>query len=138
MRVLGLLKADQHSEAGAPPSPELMERMGKFLDAITKAGVLIQSEGLLPSASGARVRVAGDTVSVVDGPFTESKELIASYAILEVKSMDDAVEWTTRFLKVLGGGECEIRPMFAPANVSCGESGAQSPAASASTSCCSY
>jgi hypothetical protein len=117
MRVLGLLKADAESEAGVRPSPEFMERMGKFMEVITKAGVLVASEGLQPSAYGARVRVSDDKVAVTDGPFTESKELVASYAILEVKSMAEAVEWTTRFLKVLGGGECELRPIFQAPNM---------------------
>ena len=67
---------------------------------------------LHPSSKGKRVKLSGDKVTVIDGPFTESKELIASYAVFEVESMDEAVEWTTRFLKVLGGGECEIRPIF--------------------------
>ena len=112
MRVLGLLKADAESESGARPSPEVMERMGKFMEAITKAGVLVATAGLQPSATGARVRVADGKATVIDGPFTESKELVASYAILEVASMDEAIEWTTRFLKVFGRGECELRPLF--------------------------
>ena len=112
MRVMGLLKADEHSEAGGPPSPEMMERMGTFIQDITKAGVLLATDGLQPSSKGARVRLANGKVTVTDGPFTESKELVASYALLEVKSMAEAVEWTTRFLKVLGGGECELRPLF--------------------------
>jgi hypothetical protein len=112
MRFLGLLKADKHSEAGAPPSKELMEKMGKFMEEITKAGVLLSTAGLQPSSKGKRVRVSGGKVTVTDGPFTESKELVASYALFEVKSMAEAVEWTTRFLKVLGEGECEIRPLF--------------------------
>jgi hypothetical protein len=112
MRILGLLKADQHSEAGAPPSKELMEEMGRFMEEVTKAGVLLASDGLHPSSKGARVRLADGKVTVTDGPFTESKELIASYAMFQVKSMDEAVAWTTRFLKVLGSGECELRPVF--------------------------
>ncbi len=112
MRFMGLLKADKHSEAGAPPSKELMERMGTFMEEITKAGVLLATDGLQPSSKGTRVRLSGGKVTVIDGPFTESKELIASYAMFEVKSMAEAVEWTTRFLKVLGEGECEIRPLF--------------------------
>ena len=118
MRFLGLLKADKESEAGARPSPELMERMGKFMETITKAGVLVASEGLLPSSRGARVRVADGQVTVVDGPFTESKELVASYALLEANSLDEAIEWTTRFLKVLGKGECEVRPIFSASDFS--------------------
>src|SRR5262245_24301536 len=112
MRFMGLLKADKESEAGVPPSKELMEKMGKFMEEITKAGVLLATDGLQPSSKGARVRLSGGKVTVTDGPFTESKELIASYALFEVKSMAEAIDWTTRFLKVLGEGECEIRPLF--------------------------
>ena len=116
MRVLGLLRADKSSESGAPPSPEMFAKMGPFIDEITRAGVLVATDGLLPSAKGKRVKLANGSVDVIDGPFTESKELVASYAILDVKSMDEAVTWTRRFLEVLGGGECEIRPIFDPAD----------------------
>jgi hypothetical protein len=112
MRFLGLLKADAESEAGAPPSPELMARMGTFLEEVTKAGVLVATDGLHPSSKGARVRLADGKVTVVDGPFTESKELVASYALLEVKSKAEAIEWTKRFLQVLGKGECELRQVY--------------------------
>lgn len=112
MRYLGLLRADKDSEAGVPPSPELMEKMGEFVEEISKAGVLVATDGLQPSSNGSRVRVSNGKVTVTDGPFTESKELIASYAVLNVKSKEEAIEWTTRFLQVLGGGECEIRPIF--------------------------
>jgi len=112
MRFMGLLKADKDSEAGALPTRELMENMGKFLEEVTKAGVLLATDGLKPSSEGARVKLSDGKVTVTDGPFTESKELIASYALFEVKSMAEAIEWTTRFLKVLGQGECEIRPIF--------------------------
>jgi hypothetical protein len=113
MRCIGLLKADRESEAGEPPSAELMSRMGTFLEEITKAGVLLATDGLQPSATGKRVQVDEQgKVTVIDGPFTESKELIASYALFQVNSMDEAVAWTTRFLKVLGHGECEIRPIY--------------------------
>jgi len=111
MRFLGLLKADEYSEAGARPTAELMEKMGKFMEAITKAGVLVSTGGLEPSSKGARVRVADGKVTIIDGPFTETKELIASYALLEAKSMAEAIDWTTRFLQVLGQGECELRPL---------------------------
>lgn len=112
MRFMGLLKADAESEAGAPPSQELMERMGTFMEEITRAGVLLATDGLQPSSKGKRVRLSNGKVTVTDGPFTESKELIASYALFETKTIEEAVEWTTRFLKVLGKGECEIRPLF--------------------------
>ncbi len=112
MRFIGLLKADKSSEAGEPPSKELMERMGTFMEEITRAGVMIASDGLQPSSKGKRVRLANGKVTITDGPFTESKELVASYALFQVNSIDEAVKWTTRFLQVLGEGECEIRPLF--------------------------
>jgi hypothetical protein len=113
-----MLKADASSEAGAPPSRELMERMGTFIAEVTEAGVLLSTDGLHPSAKGKRVRLADGKVTVIDGPFTESKELIASYALFQVKSMDEAIHWTTRFLQVLGKGECELRPIFEPEDFS--------------------
>lgn len=116
MKVLGLLRADAEFEAGTPPSPELIERVGTFIEEATRAGVLVGGDGLHPSARGKRVRVSGGNVTVVDGPFTESKELIASYAIMQVNTMEEPVEWTTRFLEVLGGGESELRPIFDPAD----------------------
>jgi hypothetical protein len=96
-----------------------MARMGTFIEEVEKAGVLVASDGLKPSAKGKRLRLADGKLTVIDGPFTESKELIASYALFDVKTMEEAIEWTTRFLEVLGGGECELRPVseasdFAP------------------------
>jgi hypothetical protein len=118
MRILGMLKADATSEAGAPPSKELIERMGVFIEEITKAGVMLDSNGLHPSSKGKRVRLADGKITVIDGPFAESKELVASYAFFQVKSMDEAIHWTTRFLQVLGRGECELRPVFEPEDFS--------------------
>jgi hypothetical protein len=112
MKILGLLRADASSEAGAPPSRELMEKMGTFIEEITTAGVMLATDGLHPSSKGKRVRLADGKFTVIDGPFTESKELIASYALFQVKTMDEAVHWTRRFLEVLGKGECELRPVF--------------------------
>ena len=112
MRFLGLLKADASSEAGEMPSMDLMQRMGTFMEEVAKAGVLQATDGLKPSSEGVRVKLADDKVTITDGPFTESKELIASYAIFDVKSKEEAIHWTTRFLQVLGQGECEIRPIF--------------------------
>lgn len=112
MRILGLLKADESSERGDPPSPELMADVGKFMEEITKAGVILATDGLQPSSRGKRVRLTGGKVTVIDGPFTESKELVASYALMQVKTMEEAVQWTTRFLKVLRQGECELRPLY--------------------------
>jgi hypothetical protein len=112
MKILGMLRADASSEAGAPPSRELIERMGTFVEEVTKAGVMLGSDGLYPSSKGKRVRLANGKFTVIDGPFTESKELVASYALFQVKTMEEAVHWTRRFLEVLGKGECELRPIF--------------------------
>lgn len=129
MRILGLLRADKETETGAPPSRELMERMGTFIEEITKAGVMLATDGLQPSSKGKRVRLSDGKVTVTDGPFTESKELISSYAVFQVATMEEAVRWTTRFLQVLGRGECELRPIFEasdfPANVFSPEQAAQ-------------
>jgi hypothetical protein len=114
MRILGLLKADASAEAGAPPSRELMEKMGQFIEEITKAGVMLATDGLQPSSKGKRVRLDGGKFTVTDGPFTESKELVASYALFQVKTMAEAVDWTRRFLSVLGEGQVELRPLFEP------------------------
>jgi hypothetical protein len=116
MRFLALLKADKHSEAGAPPPRDLMEKMGRFIEEITKAGVLLNTAGLHPSSKGSRIRLSEGKVTVTDGPFTETKELVASYALLETKTKAEAIDWTTRFLKVLGEGECEIRPLYEPSD----------------------
>lgn len=116
MKVLGLLRASRESEEGTPPSPELMRRMMVFIEEITKAGVLVSTNGLQPSSRGARVRLSeGGEMKLTDGPFSDSKELVASYAVLEVKDMKEAIEWTRRFLEALGGGECEVRPIYDPA-----------------------
>ena len=112
MRVLGLLRADAASERGEPPSPELLGRMGPFMEEVNKAGVLVSTDGLMPSRFGKRITLRDGKTAVTDGPFTESKEVVASYALFEVKTIDEAVEWTRRFLEVLGGGECEIRPII--------------------------
>jgi len=86
-----------------------MAAMGQLIDEMTKAGVLLATEGCQSSAKGARVRLADGTITVTDGPFTESKELIGGFAIIQVKSKEEAVEWTRRFLRVAGDGESEIR-----------------------------
>jgi hypothetical protein len=120
MRIMGLLKADQEAEAGTPPSPEFMERMGKFMEEVNKAGILAATDGLKPSSAGARVKLSGGKFAVIDGPFTETKELIASYALFNVKSMEEAIHWTKRFLEVLGEGECELRPLYEAEDFHCG------------------
>ena len=111
MRFMVMVKATKDSEAGVMPEQKLLADMGRYNEELVKAGVMLAGEGLQPSSKGARVRLADGKATVMDGPFTESKELVASYALLEVKSMAEAVEWTTRFLQALGGGECELRPL---------------------------
>ena len=110
MRFMTLYKPGKESDA--PPTQQEMADMGRLIEEMTKAGVLIATDGLQPSSKGKRVRLSQGKVTVIDGPFTESKELIASYALFEVKSMAEAIEWTKRFLEVLGKGECELRPIF--------------------------
>jgi len=112
MRILGLLKADESSERGEMPSAELISEMGKFMEEVSKSGILLATDGLKPSSAGKRVSLSSGKVSVTDGPFTESKELVASYALFDVKTMEEAVEWSTRFLRVLGEGQVELRPIF--------------------------
>ena len=98
-------------ESDALPTQEEMAKMGKLIDEMTRAGVLLTTEGCLSSSRGARVRVDGGKYTVTDGPFPETKELIAGFCLLQVKSMAEAVEWTKRFLSVVGEGESEIRQL---------------------------
>lgn len=110
MRYLALYKpADTKAlESGRPPSPEEMARMGQLIEEGFRSGVLLSTEGCQPSAKGARVRQSGGTVTVTDGPFTESKELIAGFAILRASSKEEAVQEARRFLAVAGDGVSEI------------------------------
>jgi hypothetical protein len=98
-------------ESDTPPSQQEMADMGQLIEEMAKAGVLIATDGLQPSSKGARVRLSGGKFTVIDGPFTETKELIAGYAIIQAKSKEEAIELTKRFLKVVGEGESEIRLM---------------------------
>ena len=115
MRFMAVLKADKDTEAGVPPSPELMAEMGTFMEEVVKAGVLLATDGLHPSAKGARVRLSEGKLTVTDGPFTETKELIASYALFQVKSKEEAIEWIKRCPNPHNeDGEIEIRQVFEP------------------------
>ena len=99
-------------ERNAPPSPEEMARMGKLVEDGFKSGFLVATEGCLPTALGARVRLSRDKFSVTDGPFTEAKEVVAGFAILNANSKEDAIQLAKDFLQVCGEGECEIRQIF--------------------------
>ena len=113
MRVMVLIKADQDSEAGVLPDEQLLTEMGQYNEALVQAGVMRAGEGLHPSAKGVRVRFAGDTRTVIDGPFAETKELIAGFWLWQVQSMDEAIAWVKRCPNPTGvASEIEIRPVF--------------------------
>jgi len=108
MRFVAMVRATKDSEAGVLPSQELLAEMGKFNEELVKAGVLLAGEGLQPSSKGARVRFSGKDRAVVDGPFSETKELIAGFWILQVKSKEEAIEWIKRSPNPFPDGESEI------------------------------
>jgi hypothetical protein len=112
MRVMVIVKATPESEAGNLPSQELLAEMGKFNDQLVKAGVLLAAEGLRSSAQGLRVKFGGGSSRLIDGPFTETKELIAGFWLWQVKSMEEAVEWIRRSPFRKGNEEVEIRAVF--------------------------
>ena len=111
MRVMVLVKASEESEAGVMPSEQFLAEMGKYNEELARAGVMLAAEGLHPSSKGKRVRFSADQKTVIDGPFAETKELIAGYWIWQVRSMEEAVEWLKR-APFGGGAEVEIRPVF--------------------------
>jgi hypothetical protein len=113
MRFMVLVKADKDSEAGVLPNEQLLTEMGKFNDELVKAGVMLAGEGLHPSSKGARVKFSGEKRTVIDGPFTEAKELIAGFWIWQVKSKEEAIEWVKRCPNPMeGDSEIEIRQVF--------------------------
>ena len=113
MRVMVIIKANEDSEAGVMPSEQLLTEMGAFNEELVKAGVMLDGDGLKPSSAGARVRFSGSQRTVIDGPFAETKELIAGYWIWQVQSLDEAIEWVKRCPNPMEGeSEIEIRPIF--------------------------
>jgi hypothetical protein len=113
MRFMVMVKATAESEAGQLPSTDLLEAMGKYNQELARAGIMLAGEGLQPSSKGARVRFKGSDRTVVDGPFTETKELIAGFWLWQVRSMEEAIEWVKRCPNpMLGESEIEIRPVF--------------------------
>lgn len=114
MRVMVIVKASKNSEAGVMPSEKLLTEMGKFNEELVKAGIMQAGEGLHPSTKGKRIRFSGGNRSVVDGPFAETKELVAGFWIWKVKSIDEAVEWAKRCPDPMPGedAELEIRSVF--------------------------
>ena len=118
MRVMVLVKATKDSEAGVMPSEQLLTEMGKYNEELVKSGILLAGEGLHPSSKGARVRFNGSQRMVIDGPFSETKELIAGFWLWQVKSMEEAIEWVKRCPNPMPGveSEIEIRRVFDPAD----------------------
>ena len=117
MRFMIMVKADKNSEAGVMPDEKLLTEMGKFNEELVKAGVMLAGEGLQPSSKGARVKFSGDKRTVVDGPFSETKELVAGYWLWEVKSKQEAIEWVKRCPNPTGAeSEIEIRQVFEAAD----------------------
>jgi hypothetical protein len=111
MRFIVLVPANKESEAGVLPSPEILSEMTKFNEQLVKAGVMLAGEGLQPSSKGARVKFDGGKKTVIDGPFTESKELVAGFWLWQCKNLDEAIEWLKR-APFGGGTEIEIRQIF--------------------------
>jgi len=115
MKVIVLVKATADSEAGVMPTQELLTAMGEFNESLVKAGILLAGEGLQPSRLGKRVRFSGKTRTVTDGPFAETKELVAGFWIWQVRSIEEAVEWVKRCPNpMLTDSDIEIRPVFGP------------------------
>jgi hypothetical protein len=113
MRFMVMVKANADSEAGVMPSQELLAAMGKYNDELVKAGVLLAAEGLQPSSRGARVKFSGTKRTVIDGPFAETKELVAGFWLIQVKSKAEAIEWVKRCPNPMeGDSEIEIRQVF--------------------------
>jgi len=114
MRVMVFIKGDEESEAGVLPDEKFVAEMMQYNEELVKAGVMLAAEGLYPSSKGVRVKFSGEKATVIDGPFTEAKELIAGFWLWQVKSMDEAIEWVKRCPSPAGAqeGEIEIRPVF--------------------------
>jgi hypothetical protein len=108
MRFMVMVMATKESEAGIPPKPEAYAAMGKYNAELVKAGVLLAAEGLAASSKGARVKFSGDKRTVIDGPFAETKEVVAGFSIIQVKSMDEAIEWVKRVPNIFPNGEAEV------------------------------
>ena len=108
MRFMVIVKADENSEAGVLPSEKLLAEMGAYNEELVKAGVMLAGEGLQPSSKGARVRFSGDKRTVIDGPFAETKELVAGFWLFQVKSKEEAIEWVKRCPNPMPGTEAEI------------------------------
>ncbi|HXW82643.1 MAG TPA: YciI family protein [Acidimicrobiales bacterium] len=111
MRFLGYTLADESTVPAEPPSPELFERMGSFVEEAIRAGVIVATGGIAPTSEGAKITLKEGKFTVIDGPFAEAKEIVGGWALLECRDLPEAVEWSKRFLSVLGEGEVRVRPV---------------------------
>lgn len=117
MRFMLMVKATEKTEAEVPPTADQLHGMAELMEDMARAGILLGGEGLTPSSRGKRMKIAGDKiVSVIDGPFAETKELVAGYALVEVGSWEELQPWSERFAAAQGEGECEIRPLYEAAD----------------------
>jgi len=116
MKVMVIVKASKASEAGEMPSQQLLTEMGKYNEELQKAGIMLDGAGLHPTSKGKRVRFAGRNRTVIDGPFTETKELIAGFCMIQAESWEEVMDWSRRFAAIQGSGECELRPLFEPSD----------------------
>ena len=114
MRFLGYTLANEDELPTEPPRPEIYEEMGKFVEQAMKAGVIVATGGISPTSEGRIITLKGDEFTVVDGPFAEAKEIVGGWALMECRDLDEAVEWSKRFLGVLGEGEVRVRPVSGP------------------------
>jgi hypothetical protein len=112
MRFLGYTLANESDQPTEPPPPELYETMGKFVEEATNAGVIVATGGIAPTSEGAKLTLKDGEFTVVDGPFAEAKEIVGGWAIMECRDLDEALEWSKRFLGVLGEGEVRVRPVM--------------------------
>jgi hypothetical protein len=111
MRFLGYTLANEADTPTEPPSPDIYEKMGAFVEEATKAGVIVATGGIAPTSEGSIINLKDGEFTVVDGPFTEAKELVGGWALMECRDLPEAVEWSKRFLSVLGEGEVRVRPV---------------------------
>jgi len=112
MRFLGYTLANEDETPTEPPNPELYEKMGAFVEEAIKAGVVVATGGIAPTSEGARISLKEGEYTVIDGPFTEAKELVGGWALMECRDLSEAIEWSKRFLGVLGEGEVRVRPVM--------------------------
>jgi hypothetical protein len=110
MRFLGYTLANEADQPTEPPPPEMFEKMGAFVEEATKAGVIVAAGGIAPTSEGAKLALKDGEFTVVDGPFAEAKELVGGWALMECRDLGEAIEWSKRFLSVLGEGEVRVRP----------------------------